>query len=123
MLTPSRSLLQNIKEMQRKASVLKANQAWLAQVLAEQFSDSVGPPLGANDANWLLVPIYAKGGAPTLDNARSALIYKRLAEEKGVVVRFRGNELGCEACLRITIGTKEECETFVARLKEVLNEV
>jgi len=112
----------NLKEMHRKASVLKENQAWLAKVLAEQFADSVGPPLGNNDANWLLVPIYAKRSAPTLDNARAVLVYKRLAEEKGVVVRFRGNELGCEACIRITIGTKEECETFVEKLREVLSE-
>lgn len=99
------------------------NRTWLVEALAKEFPDSVGPPLGANDANFVLVPIYARSGPPTLDNARSAALYKRLAEEKGVVIRYRGNEIGCEACVRITVGTKPECEAVIEKLKEVLQEV
>lgn len=108
--------------MQRKASILKENRAWLLAAIAREFPESIGAPLGANDANFILIPIYARSGPPTLDNARSAVVYKRLAEEKSVVVRYRGNEVGCEACLRITVGSKDECETVIEKLKEVLNE-
>jgi len=43
-----------------------------------------------------------------------------MAERDRVVVRFRGNEVGCEACLRITVGTRDECERVVERLRELL---
>lgn len=47
-------------------------------------------------------------------------VYQQLAD-KGVIVRYRGNEPHCENCLRLTIGTKTENERFFDALKEVLN--
>lgn len=38
--------------------------------------------------------------------------------ENGVVVRFRGNELHCKGCLRITVGNPEENARLVDLLKE-----
>jgi histidinol-phosphate aminotransferase len=38
----------------------------------------------------------------------------------GVVVRYRGNELGCDGCLRITIGTEEENAMAVEKLQEAM---
>lgn len=57
------------------------------------------------------------------DNVRSERIYTELAEKEGVVVRFRGKEYGCEGCLRITIGTEEENEHLLQRLKDVLSRI
>lgn len=57
-----------------------------------------------------------------VSNERALRVYKRLAEREGVVVRFRGNEVGCEGCLRITVGTKTECEEVLRKLREVLQE-
>jgi len=37
-----------------------------------------------------------------------------------VVVRYRGSELGCQGCLRITVGTEEENKTVLAKLEKVL---
>lgn len=127
--TPTASLAlralskENLRATEEKAEHLKKNRTWLLDVLKRDFSGSIGPHLGNNDANFIMVPVYSKAGAPTLDNVRAVAIYKRLAEEKGVVVRFRGNELGCEACLRITIGTDEECKTLVEKLREALDEI
>lgn len=45
-----------------------------------------------------------------------------MAREDKVVVRYRGNEVGCEGCLRITVGTREECEEVVRRLGKLLKE-
>lgn len=40
-----------------------------------------------------------------MNNAKE--IYKSMADN-GVVVRFRGNELHCKDCLRVTVGTPQE---------------
>ena len=65
-----------------------------------------------------MVPVLDKDGKK--DTNRAQAVYKTLAEDKGVVVRFRGKEPGCEACVRITVGTEEENEAVVSKLKEVL---
>lgn len=60
------------------------------------------------DANFLIFRV---------DEAYS--VYQKLAE-KGVIVRFRGNEPHCENCIRLTIGTPEENEAFLNALNEIL---
>lgn len=60
-----------------------------------------------SEANFLLVKI-----------ANAFELYKALARE-GVIVRYRGNEPGCESCLRITVGTPGENDTLITKLKEV----
>ena len=55
-----------------------------------------------------------------MDNKRAEKCYKFMAESDKVVVRFRGNEIGCEGCLRVTVGTMEECVEVVERLGELL---
>ncbi|RXK35252.1 histidinol-phosphate transaminase [Tremella mesenterica] len=77
----------------------------------------IGGIIGGNHSNFIMAQIVSDGKA---DNVKAAKVYKEMAEEKGVVVRFRGNELGCEGCLRITVGTEEECQVAVDRLKELL---
>jgi histidinol-phosphate aminotransferase len=49
--------------------------------------------------------------------------YERLAENRGVVVRFRGKEHGCLGCLRITVGTEEEVTRFLREVDLVIREV
>lgn len=83
-----------------------------------QTIPSIGKILGGNDANFILVQVLDESGKPS--SARALQVYLKMAEELGVVVRFRGKETGCEGCLRITVGTEKECETLLARLKEVL---
>lgn len=61
-----------------------------------------------SDANFLLFKIPG-----------AEQIYRQLAE-RGVIVRYRGNEPLCEDCLRVTIGMPDENVTFLKTLKEVL---
>lgn len=49
-------------------------------------------------------------------------IYKRMADN-GVVVRFRGNELHCKDCLRITVGTPAENKRLLELLDETVASV
>ncbi|KAI8915902.1 pyridoxal phosphate-dependent transferase, partial [Gorgonomyces haynaldii] len=73
-----------------------------------------GKILGANDANFILVPVIGKSDKPC--NKSAFAIYQTLAQVQGVVVRFRGNEHGCEGCLRVTVGTKDENTVLLERL-------
>jgi histidinol-phosphate aminotransferase len=79
--------------------------------------EGVGRILGGNEANFVLVEILDEGKA---NNEKATRIYKTMAESRGVVVRYRGNEIGCEGCLRVTVGTEEECAMAVERLAELL---
>ena len=85
----------------------------------------VGRFLGGADSNFLLVEILDKprdeGGRPS--NETALLVYVRLAETKGVVVRFRGKEVGCLGCLRITVGTEEEVNTLLDKMQLVLADI
>jgi histidinol-phosphate aminotransferase len=82
----------------------------------------IGRFLGGQASNFLLVEILDKpaneGGKP--DNVTALATYEALAEKKGVVVRFRGKEYGCEGALRVTIGTEEEVTRFLSELRAVL---
>ncbi|EEA26423.1 histidinol-phosphate transaminase [Talaromyces marneffei ATCC 18224] len=78
----------------------------------------VGRFLGGQASNFLLVEMLNKDGKP--DNAVALATYEAMAEKKGVVVRFRGKEHGCEGCLRITVGTEEEVTRFLKELRAVL---
>ncbi|BGP16963.1 hypothetical protein JCM10213_007409 [Rhodosporidiobolus nylandii] len=97
-------------------TTLNAHRSWLKTALLA--TPGVIGILGAGHANFLMAQIGGADGKP--DNAKAKKAYLHLAETDKVVVRFRGNELGCEACLRITVGTKEECERVVERLRQFL---
>ncbi|CAG8467212.1 721_t:CDS:2 [Rhizophagus irregularis] len=80
----------------------------------------IGKILGGNDANFILVQILDKNDQNIVSNDRAHQIYKELAENHGIVVRYRGNEIGCEGCLRITVGTPKENEILLKNLSELL---
>lgn len=85
----------------------------------------IGNFKGAFNANFLLVEILdrpkSSGGKPK--NEAALKVYERLAEQKGVVVRFRGKELGCEGCLRVTVGTEQEVDRFLTEIAVVLESI
>ncbi|KAK4057328.1 histidinol-phosphate transaminase [Microbotryomycetes sp. JL221] len=73
--------------------------------------------LGANHGNFLMAQIGTNGQP---DNDKAQRIYRTMASDQKVVVRFRGNEYGCIACLRITVGTREECDVLLEKLRSLL---
>lgn len=82
----------------------------------------VGNFLGGTASNFLLVEMLdapkEQGGKPS--NETALAVYESLAEDRGVVVRFRGKEYGCLGCLRITVGTEKEVDRFLEEIKAVL---
>ncbi|ORY99946.1 histidinol-phosphate aminotransferase [Syncephalastrum racemosum] len=109
---------EGLAKMNEYRGRLISQRSMLEQALKSFPVPGVGPILGTNDANFLLVQILNSQGQPC--NVRSEKIYKMLAETKDVVVRFRGKEFGCTGCLRITVGTEEENKTLLEKLQEVL---
>ncbi|KAF5676416.1 histidinol-phosphate aminotransferase [Fusarium denticulatum] len=81
----------------------------------------VGRLRGGTESNFLLYEMLNTEGEP--DNTVALAVYEKLAEGKGVVVRFRGKEHGCQGCLRITVGTDAEVTRFLESLKTTLAEV
>jgi len=90
--------------------------------LIEKFKslDGVSAILGTNDGNFLLVQVANKNGVPSSNRAHK--IYKGMANNEKVVVRYRGNEYGCPGGLRITIGTPEENIVLIEKFQKLLNE-
>lgn len=83
--------------------------------------DGVGRNIGGLDANFVLYEILNKDGKP--DNVVAEQVYKKLAVDNAVVVRFRGKELNCEGALRFLIGQQHENDELIKRLTQVLAEV
>jgi histidinol-phosphate aminotransferase len=82
----------------------------------------IGKLHGGVESNFLLYEILdAPAGKPS--NETALAVYEGLAEERGVVVRFRGKEHGCLGCLRITVGTEKEVERFLQEIRQVLEAV
>ncbi|KAI6002993.1 pyridoxal phosphate-dependent transferase [Pisolithus albus] len=109
----------SLATMRQKIAVLLNSREELAQSLAGLSYLGLGPIIGGNHANFLVVPVVDKA-TRLPDNGRSQRVYKVLAEENGVVVRYRGSEPGCTGCLRITVGTPEENRVLLEKLRNVL---
>ncbi|EPE31427.1 PLP-dependent transferase [Glarea lozoyensis ATCC 20868] len=83
--------------------------------------NGVGRFRGGTESNFLLVEMLDSQGKP--DNVTALSVYEKLAENRGVVVRFRGKEHGCLGCLRITVGTDKEVTRFLKEIENVLTQV
>ncbi len=108
--------------MRSKIQQLIQGRQWLVIALEEfRQQGDLGNRVGGLDGNFVMFPVLRRGtGKP--DNVRAEKVYQKMAETEGVVVRFRGREVGCEGCLRITVGTDEENRICVEKLRKVLEE-
>jgi len=107
-------------------AVMRANRARIVaqrdRLLRElPLIPGVGRLRGGTESNFLLFEMLDAAGRP--DNVTALAVYERLAETKGVVVRFRGKEHGCTGCLRITVGTEDEVTRLLESLRKQLAEV
>ena len=86
-------------------SKIKEEKEYVAEQLG--FADAVERVYPSN-ANFLLFKI---------NNAKE--VYQKLTD-RGVIIRYRGNEPLCENCLRVTIGMPDENVRFLKSLKSIL---
>lgn len=110
---------QNLAVMRRnREKILLQRERMLAEM---PKIPGVGRFRGGRESNFLLVEMLDSAGNPS--NEVALATYEQLAENKGVVVRFRGKEMGCLGCLRITIGTEDEVSRFLNELAVVLQHI
>lgn len=60
-----------------------------------------------SDANFLLFRL----------DKNAQQVYKYMADQGSVVTRYRGTELHCDDCIRVTIGTPDENMAFLEQLQ------
>ena len=72
----------------------------------------LGVPYWPSHANFVLVDIGPKHRA-----------FVEAVRARGVLVRDRSADPGCEGCVRITLGTHEQTERGIAALEESLAEI
>ena len=103
----------NLELMEANAKTLNKEKIRLVKALTSlPYVDD--QYVGGLDANFILIRIN-KG-----DNDLAKKIYLDLATKSGVVIRYRGMELGCKGCLRVTVGTKEENDILIQKFKETI---
>lgn len=83
--------------------ILNQRKLVMAQLEKLDFVTEVFP----SDANFVLFRMKDK-----------ALETYKVMADSGVVTRFRGTEIHCENCIRVTIGTEEENAKFLKLLVE-----
>ncbi len=89
---------------QRNIAEVIDNRRWLQQALSQCLCVNRVFP---SEGNWLLVRF-----------ADAERVFRALGE-RGIVLRDQRRQPGLEGCLRITIGTREECERVVRALAEI----
>ena len=94
--------LNNAGQLPEMIAEIKDGREYLSHALPKL---TVVKQVYPSDANFLLVEV-----------TDANKIYKYLLN-KGIVVRNRTTQPGCQNCLRITIGTKEENKTLVSALQ------
>lgn len=105
-LTQKRALkqLNDLNEVNEQIQTLLKSRKCIIEALK---SISFINKIYTSDANFILIKV---------DNATAR--YNQLIKT-GTVVRNRTNQLGCENCLRITVGTKEENNKLIQALKSI----
>jgi len=101
--------MKNIKTLEKNIKMLMDQREVVVKELEKlDFVVKVYP----SDSNFLLFRL----------KQLSKEIYKTMADS-GIVVRYRGSELHCDECLRMTIGKEEENKAFLDLLQKTYNEL
>jgi histidinol-phosphate aminotransferase len=99
----------NIATLEKNVATLLEQREVVANALSRlEFVTTVYP----SDANFILFRVDK--------NAKE--IYKSMADG-GVVTRYRGTEMHCDECIRVTVGTEEENKTFLERLAKTYSDL
>ncbi|KAJ2753311.1 histidinol-phosphate transaminase [Coemansia pectinata] len=108
--------------IQKMRSVVNSLQAQRDEYLIPKLLQlpRVGAILGGNDGNFVLCRFVDSNGNASNEIAKR--VYTEMAQNRGLVVRYRGSDYGCEGCLRITVGTADENKMVIETLRNVLSE-
>jgi histidinol-phosphate aminotransferase len=107
--------MKSIDTLQKNVDALLA-QREIVRTKLESLTDIV-EKVYPSDANFLLFRVK---GEPGSDIALK--LYKTMADQ-GVVTRFRGTEMHCDNCIRVTVGTEEENAKFLELFQRTWNDL
>jgi histidinol-phosphate aminotransferase len=74
--------------------------------------NSLGIPFWPSRANFVLMRIGQQNSA-----------FVRGMRERGILVRDRSRDPGCEGCVRITLGSTKQTDQLLSALRETLQEL
>jgi histidinol-phosphate aminotransferase len=86
-----------------------------ARKLLEEMLESRGIQFWPSHANFVLARVGP--------NAESSTAFVESMKKRGILVRDRSSDPGCEGCLRITLGTREHTDRLLTALHETLEEL
>ncbi|KAK5994486.1 Histidinol-phosphate aminotransferase [Cladobotryum mycophilum] len=104
------------------AEIIQNREDLIRSLSREAFAAArAGPPLGGSAANFIVLPIWSVDGPKGVrDDGRARRVCEVLEAEHDTAVRYIGSTKGCEGCIRITVGTREENNSLVRNLTTVL---
>jgi histidinol-phosphate aminotransferase len=53
----------------------------------------------------------------------ASVVHQSMARKGDVVIRYRGRDLNCEGCLRVSIGSRTENDKFLQRIREYIGKL
>eukprot|EP00816_Leptocylindrus_hargravesii_P012864 CAMPEP_0196825220 /NCGR_PEP_ID=MMETSP1362-20130617/92919_1 /TAXON_ID=163516 /ORGANISM="Leptocylindrus danicus, Strain CCMP1856" /LENGTH=366 /DNA_ID=CAMNT_0042205601 /DNA_START=187 /DNA_END=1287 /DNA_ORIENTATION=+ len=105
----ARNAINNIESLNEKVNELLVQRDIVMSKLEQlDYVVKVHP----SDSNFVLFQVKEKAFE----------LYKTMAD-RGVVTRFRGNEMHCNECIRVTIGSEEENSTFLELMTKIWEEL
>ncbi|HEI8865663.1 TPA: histidinol-phosphate transaminase [Serratia odorifera] len=93
--------VEGLRMMRQRVGEIATNRSWLQQALADC---ACVEQVFASDSNYLLVRFSA-----------SSNVFKTLWDQ-GIILRDQNKQPGLSGCLRITIGTRDECQRVIDAL-------
>ena len=101
------TLQKNIDALLAQREVVRAKLEAMTDIVVKVYP---------SDSNFLLFRVKNDSSNDSDDNVALKL-YKTMADA-GVVTRYRGNEMHCDQCIRVTIGTEDENTKFLELLRK-----
>ncbi|MEW4924467.1 histidinol-phosphate transaminase [Algibacter sp. 2305UL17-15] len=103
----------NVNELTQQKAILKLEQHELTQEQVSDILEERDALIGKLETVDFISKIYPSDANFILAKVDDATKRYNQLIEKGIVVRNRTTQPGCENCLRITIGTREENEKLI----------
>jgi len=97
--------LENYTVFAEQASEIVQTRAWLAQQLIDR-EIKIYP----SDTNFILMRL----------DADASIIFEGLQERKILIKNLHGSDSSLENCLRVTVGTRQQCQQFLNALDTLL---
>lgn len=100
-------ILENVSVLEQQAGQIRNDRS----LVFEALSNIEGVKAWPSEANFILFRVSGKGAEH---------VHSELLKHKVLIKKLHGAHPLLENCLRVTIGTKEENEIFLSKLKEIM---